>query len=179
MAPSRASYRSTSVAPIRSSYRSTSVAPSRPFYRSTSVAPVRASSVAPYSSPALHIRASSVAPYTSSYVTPARAFPVVPYSWATAETSSASPYSSGYAGNVRSQRAVSLPPPHVSFRSTPLVPRGTAFSHIDTSIPTRQFGTRLGVQKMETSVKPAIYGRLNCLQFQCLPMIMLTLYLVQ
>lgn len=123
-------------------------------YRSASVAPMRASSVSPYGS--------SIA--STSYTVPrARASSVTPYTRSALEALTSVPYANSYrAGDMASYRASSLPPQqHVSFRSTPLVSRGSTISRIDTSIPTRQFGTRLGVQKIETSVKPAIYGMYN------------------
>ena len=152
-ASSVASYRSSSVAPMRAS----SVAPYKSStatsIRASSVVPMRASSVAP-------LRASSVAPIRASSVAPYRSSSVAPYrsaAYTTLRASSTDPYL------YRHQRSSSVPPKTVSFRSTPLI------SRIDTTIPTRQFGTRLGMQKMETSIKPAIYGKqyqMMCLHYQ-------------
>ncbi|XP_067945370.1 uncharacterized protein [Watersipora subatra] len=158
------------------SCRATSAAPSRD-YRERSAAPLRASSLAPSSMTSYRVasglggrassiepdryitassyRASSCTPYRASSVAPVRASSIEPSSRSILRASSVAPYSSTY----RMDRSTSLPPKSVSFRSTPLLGRPTMSTplHIDTSIPTRQFGTRLGIHKMETSVKPAIY----------------------
>lgn len=148
-APSR-EFRAFSAAPMRATsrapFRSSSVAP----MRASSVLPMRASSVAPP-------RASSVAPYRSS-----RAFSVSPYYGSMGRASSVTPYSTLYDAGSRFYRAPSLTPltTRDTFRTSSQTPRTSTY-RIDTSVPTRQFGTRLGVHKMETSVKPTIYGKVE------------------
>jgi len=96
------------------------------------------------------MRASSLAPTSSSFK-PMRSSLAELHHRLDNRASSISPYSPFYdsSGVLGSQAR--------EFRAFSMTPSARS-SGIDTALPSHKFGTRLGVHRVEKSVKPAIYG---------------------